>query len=146
MDLFQSAENQMVIGIDISSHDVIMMALQKAGSEVIDVTGKVKKISLDDDDDSAQVQQFHDTFHAHIKGLNADQIGVLKRIRKGKFTAGATSFKTEALIQNYRETLVQIVTSPKLKAFLKKHPLPFSPPNKYQEKAFGVAWYLLHQD
>ena len=145
MDLFQSSSNQTVIGIDISSHDVVIMALQQSDSEVIDLTGKTKKFSLDDDDDAAQIQAFHDSFHAHLDGFDAHQIAVLKRIRKGKFTASATSFKLEALIQNYRSKSVQVVPSTTVKAFLKKEPLPFSPPNKYQEKAFGLAWYLLHQ-
>ncbi len=144
-DLFSSNSNAVSIGIDISSSTAVFMVLRNSDSGVTDITGDVKKISMEDDESSADIQKMHEELHAHFDAIKPQKIGILRRSRKGKFAASAASFKVEAMIQNYKGLDVEIISGPTVKAFLKKNPLPFAPKHKYQEKAFGMAWYLLRK-
>lgn len=144
-DLFSGSSSGIYCGIDINSSEIVFTLLNDDGGEITDVTGKVKKMSCDDDDIAANLHDFQERLHAFFDDVKPKAIGILKRNRKGKFAASAVSFKLEALIQSYRTVNVGIVSAPTLKAFLKKNELPLAPAHKYQEKALGVAWYLLNK-
>ena len=106
-----------------------------------------RKIKLGDDESSALVKSFYDSFVNFVKDNHIDRIVVKKRAKKGKMAGGSVSFKLEGLIQLNGICEVLFVSGQKIAASNKK--FPFVIPdgmNRYQENAFMAASVYLRDN
>lgn len=133
------------IGIDIDKTRAIFFALEKAADGTVsNITGKTKTITLKDDTDQQAVLDFLRESHAYLAGIQAGTIAIKARQTKGKFSASPLSFKLEALLQAYPESIVKLIAPATVAAFYKKNEFPVTPDHNYQEDAARIAFYLLH--
>nr|WP_315150140.1 DUF3010 family protein [uncultured Flavobacterium sp.] len=134
-----------VCAIEIKSNKIIFFVLEKdSNSELIESTGKIKSIILDDDHNHTQVIDFIDTVHSHFNSLEIDKIVILSRSSKGQFSSSGISFKLEGLIQAYKNKTVEFVSPKTLIAFYKKNTLTINPQFGYQMDALRLAFYTLN--
>ncbi|MDD5361080.1 MAG: DUF3010 family protein [Ignavibacteria bacterium] len=132
------------IGIDISGTEAILVALSKDRlGNVSEIQTDVKKIKLNNDQDSSDVIEFRDLIHTYFDGIGPDKIGIIKRNCKGTHSASPLSFKLEGLIQCYGSSQITFVHPLTLKAFYKNEPLPLKSKYNYQLDALQIAYYLL---
>ena len=133
-----------VCGVDLKASEAIVLVIDgtKENFEIID-TG-VKKITLSDTNNSADVQTFKETFHSFVKNYNIDKIGIKKRKTKGQFAGGATSFKIEGIIQLSKDSTVELIAPTSISATIKKEPPPAaSQLFAYQKGSYETAYTLL---
>lgn len=128
-------------GIDIKGSSCIFLALSgsKENFEVLDCP---KKIDLEDSSDATQVRKFLSQISTIFQELSCDSIIIKKRLEKGKFAGGPTSFKIEGLIQIATSSHVALIAGPALKRTIKDAP-PLPQISKYQESAFYAAYSAL---
>jgi hypothetical protein len=133
-----------VCGVDLKASEAIVLVIDgtKENFEIID-TG-VKKITLGDTNNSADVQTFKETFHSFVKNNNIDKIGIKKRKTKGQFAGGATSFKIEGIIQLSKDSTVELIAPISISSTIKKEPPPAaSQLFAYQKSSYETAYTLL---
>jgi hypothetical protein len=134
-----------VCAIEIKSNKIIFVVLEKdSDNEIIESTGKVKSIVLDDDHNHTQVIDFIETIHSHFNSLEIDKIVILSRSSKGQFSSSGISFKLEGFIQAYKNKPVEFVSPKTLIAFYKKNTLSITPQFSYQSEASKLAYYILN--
>lgn len=133
-----------VLGIEIKGNCVIFCALEQNG-KVTDVTGKMTKLELKDDENSEEIHEFVDVVHSHFDNMQFDKIAILKRAKslKAKFPPSPISFKLEGLIQTYKQSAITFVAPQTIRAFFKKNGNDFKPKYNYQESCSELAVYLL---
>ena len=136
-----------VIGIQISSNEVILVVLTKEDNEVVQ-SKESAKFKLDDHNDSKQVKQFRDQINVAFDTIKPDKIGILSRNAKAKrMPPSPISFKLEGIIQLYEKTEIDFVWPQTLQAYFKKKEAPETGPEMaYQKDAFNVAYFLLNQN
>lgn len=133
-----------VIGIDIDKSKAIFYVLEKnSDGEIIQLNAGLKSLSMTNDTDNVQVRVFKTGIHEFFDEIKPQEISMLSRQTKGRFKAASVSFKIEGLIQCYDKIEVQFVSPQTVKAFAKKHPLPFQLDFNYQEGAAQLAYYLI---
>ena len=121
------------LGIEIKSSTCIMVLLESA-----DVLKSEFKIDLQDPYDSESVKQFYGEVKAWVDSHAPDCVIIKKRLEKGKFAGGASSFKIEGLIQLASSAPVKLVGGPELNRLAKKvEAMPKI--KKYQEQAYLAA-------
>ncbi|MDD7986478.1 DUF3010 family protein [Lentisphaera marina] len=121
------------LGIEIKSSTCVLVVLESA-DEIKEAT----KIELEDSYDSVCVQSFFEHLKAWLETTNADVISIKKRLEKGKFAGGASSFKIEGLVQLASSVPVKLVAGPELNRLAKSvDTLPAM--KKYQEQAYLAA-------
>ena len=127
-------------GIDIKSSTCILLALtgSKDSYEVLDLP---KKIEIKDPSNTDQIRDFLTQVTELFTELNPDEIVIKKRLEKGKFAGGPSSFKIETLIQVASQAPTSLISGPELKRVKTKATLPKIP--KYQEDAFYAAYSVL---
>lgn len=127
-------------GIELSSHDAIVVVLDGNRSQWVLVDVDPRKISIPDDEDAAQIRAFKDAFHAFVRHHGIDRIIIKKRAKNGKFAGGPTSFKMEGLIQLV-EACDVVLTAPQTIAKVQKscHEDVPSELKQYQTGAFYTA-------
>lgn len=132
------------LGIDISGNTAILCALEES-DDLTDITGKMTKVELKNDEDSKEVQAFKDVLHSLFNEMQFDLIGILKRPKslRAKFPVSPISFKLEGLIQTYREVEITFVAPQTLSAYYRKNKLGISPKYAYQRSATELAYFLL---
>ena len=134
------------IGIDIDKKRAICFAIEKDDQGTyINLTGKFKYLEITDDHNNSEIQDFQSTIHTFFDNINPDNIAIVTRQTKGKFTSSPFSFKLEGLIQCYKKREIQFVSKQTLNAFYKKNPFTISFDNNYQESAVKLANYLLNK-
>lgn len=134
------------LGIEIKGNCAIFCAIEyKQG--VTDLTGKMKKLELANDEDSQEIKEFIDVVHAYFDKMQFDRIGIIKRSKslKAKFPPSPISFKVEGLIQTYLDIDMEFIAPQTLRAFYKKNDFDFSPKHAYQKSAAELAYYLLEK-
>ena len=131
-----------ICGIEIDKNQAILMSIEEYTDGTIEVTNDLKKISLENDEDSKSVWDFIDLVKSLLDTICPDKIGIIKLNKKGMYTVGLISTKIEALIQTYPKEIVFI--SPKtLNTFYSKNIFPLNSKLKYQKPALELAYYLL---
>jgi hypothetical protein len=133
-----------VLGIEIKGNTAIFCALEN-NEEINDLTGKMTKLELKDDENSEEVHEFVDVLHSHFDNMQFDKIAVLKRSKslKAKFPPSPISFKLEGLIQTYKESKITFIAPQTIRAFFKKNSNDFKPKYAYQSACSELAIYLL---
>ncbi len=133
-----------VLGIEIKGNSAIFCALEKNGA-INDLTGKMTKLELKDDENSEEVHEFIDIIHSHFDNMQFDKIAILKRPKslKAKFPPSPISFKLEGLIQTYKAAEINFIAPQTIRAYFKKHKNSFKPKYGYQSASSELAIYLL---
>ena len=132
------------LGIDIAGNTAVFCAIEE-NSEIKDITGKMTKLELKDDESSLEVHEFVDVVHSFLKDHQFDKIAIIKRAKslKAKFPVSPISFKLEGLIQTYKESEIMFVSPQTISAYFKKNQNLFKPKYGYQKSASDLAYYLL---
>jgi hypothetical protein len=136
-----------IIAIQIEGLRMNLAVFEKNESDVIDTTGKVKYLELDENHDSITTKIFMNVIHRHFDSIDATKIAIIKRNAnaKGIHKPSPVSFKVEALIQLYEKQNVELISPLTIKAFFKKNTQPILNSNlKYQKDVFELANYLIH--
>jgi len=134
------------LGIDINGNTAVFCAIEE-NCGIFDITGKMTKLELKDDESSQEVHEFVDVVHSHFNEMQFDRIGILKRAKslKAKFPVSPISFKLEGLIQTYKESEIKFIAPQTISAYFKKKERVFKPKFAYQESAANLAYYLLEK-
>lgn len=134
------------LGIDINGNTAVFCAIEENGC-IADITGKMTKLELKDDERSQEVHEFVDVVHSHLNEMKFDKIGILKRAKslKAKFPVSPISFKLEGLIQTYKDSEIQFIAPQTISAYFKKNQRVFKPKYAYQDSAANLAYYLLKE-
>ncbi|MWK58356.1 DUF3010 family protein [Pseudomonas otitidis] len=129
-----------ICGVELKGSEAIIALLEKKDTGYAHLNIEPRKIKLGDDESSAHVKSFFETFQNLIRQHEIDLIIIKKRAHKGQMAGGAISFKMESLIQLNGIAEVRFETGQGIAAAEKKSPfeLPESL-NKYQEDAFKSA-------
>ena len=133
-----------VLGIEIRGNCANFCAIEDIG-DLLDITGKTKKIELKDDENSEEVHEFVDVIHSHFDSMQFDRIAIIKRAKslKTKFPPSPISFKLEGLIQTYKDSEIEFIAPQSIRAFFKKNQFDFKPKYSYQKASSELAIYLL---
>ena len=132
------------LGIDINGNTAVFCSVEENDS-IVDITGKMTKLELKDDESSQEVYEFVDVIHSHFNEMQFDKIAILKRAKslKAKFPVSPISFKLEGLIQTYKESEIDFIAPQTISAYFKKNQKVFKPKYAYQNSAADLAYYLL---
>ena len=133
-----------VLGIEIRGNCAVFCAVEENGGYK-DITGKMTKLELKDDESSEEVHEFVDIIHSHFDSMQFDRIAIIKRAKslRAKFPPSPISFKLEGLIQLYKDSKIEFVAPQTLRAFYKKNEKDFKPKFGYQASCSELAIYLL---
>ena len=132
------------LGIDINGNTAVFCSVEE-NNGIVDITGKMTKLELKDDESSQEVYEFVDVIHSHFNEMQFDKIAILKRAKslKAKFPVSPISFKLEGLIQTYIESEIDFIAPQTISAYCKKNQKVFKPKYAYQNSAADLAYYLL---
>ncbi len=135
-----------VLGIEIKGSTVIFCAVEE-NTKLIDITGKMTKLELKDDENGEEIHEFVDVLHSHFDEMQFDRIAIIKRAKslKAKFPPSPISFKLEGLIQMYKEKEIEFIAPQSIRAFLKKKQNTFNPKYSYQKSCSDLTFYLLRK-
>ncbi|MAD42009.1 MAG: hypothetical protein CL623_06415 [Arcobacter sp.] len=127
-----------VCAVELKSNYTVLTLVDYSSDDIIDyIDLKIKKITLEDDEDKNSVLKYLDEINSFFKNNNVEKILIKKRSKKGAFSGGAVSFKMEGLIQIYSDVEVKLVTSQSISSYEKKNNIIFpSELKKYQEQSF----------
>lgn len=129
-------------GIEIAARRVIFVFLRRDGTSLVDITGKLAQLKIDNADDPQQVRRFCRSAHAAFDRMGPERIAILGRKKKGHFASGGTTFKLEGLLQLYPRIDVAIVDPATLRQFAKDCRPAVAPRFAYQKNAYLLACYL----
>ena len=125
-----------ICGIELKANNAILVLLEE--KEFIDL--KIKKITLEDDENQENIRKFCNEFLSFLEQNDVEKVVIKKRAKKGNFAGGAVTFKMEGLIQLNPLCKVELISAQSISSFEKKNMIEF--PNslkKYQEQAFLSA-------
>ncbi|WP_426116166.1 DUF3010 family protein [Pseudomonas sp. DSP3-2-2] len=129
-----------ICGVEIKGSEAIfaLATLQHGGIEHLPLA--IKKIALEDDDESANVKAFATQIASFVRQNGVSHIVIKKRSKKGEFAGGPTTFKIETIFQLLSDCEVTLMSPQTINAQNKKHDfaLPASL-NKYQHEAYKAA-------
>ena len=134
-----------VCAVELKSNYTVLTLVDYSSDDIIDyIDLKIKKITLEDDEDKNSVLKYLYKINSFFKNNNVEKILIKKRSKKGAFSGGAVSFKMEGLIQIYTDAEVKLVTSQSISSYEKKNNIIFPPElKKYQEQSFlTILTYL----
>ncbi|MGZ0706438.1 DUF3010 family protein [Pseudomonas piscis] len=129
-----------ICGIEIKGSEAIFALASLEGGTLEHQPIAVKKITLEDDDEAANVRAFANQVRDFIREQGITRIAIKKRSKKGEFAGGPTTFKIEGVFQLLDNCEVTLLSPQTLTAQHKKHgfELPASL-NKYQHEAYKAA-------
>ena len=132
------------LGIEINGNCAIFCAIEESNN-ISEITGKMTKLELKDDESSDEVHQFVDVICSYFDDAKFDRIGIIKRMKslKAKFPVSPISFKLEGLIQTYKLKDIEFISPQTIRAYFKKNTIGFKPKYAYQNSAAELAFYLL---
>ena len=133
-----------VLGIEIKGNTAIFCAVEE-DVNLNDITGKMTKLELKNDENGEELHEFVDVLHSHFDEMQFDRIAIIKRAKslRAKFPPSPISFKLEGLIQMYKGKEIEFIAPQSIRAFLKKTPNTFHPKYNYQQSCSDLAFYLL---
>ncbi|WP_409299211.1 DUF3010 family protein [Pseudomonas sp. KCJK8993] len=129
-----------ICGIEIKGSEAIFALASLQGGTLEHQAIAVKKITLEDDDEAANVRTFAAQVRDFVREQGITRIAIKKRSKKGEFAGGPTTFKIEGVFQLLENCEVTLLSPQTLTAQHKKHgyELPASL-NKYQHEAYKAA-------
>lgn len=129
-----------VCGIEIKGSEAIIAIADLQGGQFLHVPTETKRIALAGDEDAANVRSFADLVAGFMRDSKILNVAVKKRVKKGEFAGGPTTFKIEGVLQLLKECSVELVSAQTIAAQDRRHsfPIPASL-NKYQAEAFRTA-------
>lgn len=129
-----------ICGIEIKGSEAIFALATRQQDGVGHLPLAIKKIGLEDDDESANVKAFAQQIAGFVRENGISHIAIKKRSKKGEFAGGPTTFKIETIFQLLPDCTVTLLSPQTINAQNKKHDfaLPDSL-NKYQHEAFKAA-------
>lgn len=133
-----------ICAIDLKANNTILVVLEKNNDEIEYIDLKIKKIELEDDEIQENIISYSLAINEFLKENKIEQVLIKKRAKKGSFSGGANTFKTEAIIQLNSVCKVELISAQTINAFEKKNSIGF--PNnlkKYQEQAYLSALTFL---
>jgi hypothetical protein len=131
-----------ICGIEIDKNQAIIMSIERYDDDTIEVTDDLKKIVLENDEESQSIWDFIELVKSLLDTICPEIIGIIKLNKKGLYPVGAISSKVEALIQTYNKEIVFVAPST-LKTYFSKNALPLNSKHKYQKPALELAYFLL---
>ena len=129
-----------ICGIEIKGSEAIIAVASLNQQTLSHVPLNTKKITLDDDDEAANVKVFAAQVRAFVLENGIERIAIKKRSKKGEFAGGPTTFKIEGVFQLLEGCEVTLLSPQTINAQSKKH--DFALPttlNKYQHEAYKAA-------
>ncbi|MCG6573247.1 DUF3010 family protein [Pseudomonas sp. AF32] len=129
-----------ICGIEIKGSEAIIAVASLDQQGLSHVALNTKKITLDDDDETANVKAFATQVRAFVGQNGIERIAIKKRSKKGEFAGGPTTFKIEGIFQLLEGCDVTLLSPQTINAQYKKHDfvLPATL-NKYQHEAYKAA-------
>ncbi|WP_070138424.1 DUF3010 family protein [Crocinitomix algicola] len=133
------------LGIEIKGRKVIIVALEKVGGVITDITGTYKPIELENDTEAQNLRMFKDTLLACFDNFSPDAIVIKYRNPKGKGDRAPSpiSFKIEGIIQLYEHCPILMVFPQTISAYFKKNRISLNAKYTYQNDALKYAYYYL---
>ncbi|MDY7535864.1 DUF3010 family protein [Pseudomonas sp. Bout1] len=129
-----------ICGIEIKGSEAIIAVASLDAQALGHVALATKKISLEDDDEAANVKAFAAQVSAFVRENSITHVAIKKRSKKGEFAGGPTTFKIEGVFQLLEGVEVTLLSPQTINAQNKKH--DFALPatlNKYQHEAYKAA-------
>lgn len=129
-----------ICGIEIKGHEAIFALATRQQDGVGHLPLAIRKIGLEDDDESANVKAFAARIASFVQENGISRIVIKKRGKKGEFAGGPTTFKIETVFQLLPDCEVMLLSPQTINAQHKKYDfaLPASL-NKYQHEAYKAA-------
>jgi len=126
-------------GIELKSNEARIASIEigETGDYNL-IAVQTKKIKLSDSKSQAATKAFREAFNTFFQENNFNKIGIKERMRKGKFSGGADSFKMEGILQTL-DYPIEILHTATVKAKIKDKTLRTEEINAYQEEALKVA-------
>ncbi|RLA83297.1 MAG: DUF3010 domain-containing protein [Epsilonproteobacteria bacterium] len=133
-----------ICGVELKSNNVIVSIIDTANNDINYIDIKVKKLSLNDDQNQTSIVSFKNQIDNFIQENTIDKIVIKKRAKKGNFAGGVITFKIESIIQLNSHCKVEFVTAQAITKYLKNNDVKFPDGlNKYQEQAYLSTLILL---
>lgn len=129
-----------ICGIEIKGSEAIFALATRQQGDVEHLPLAIKKIGLEEDDESANVKAFAAQIASFVRENGISHLVIKKRSKKGEFAGGPTTFKIETVFQLLTDCDVTLLSPQTINAQNKKHnfALPASL-NKYQHEAYKAA-------
>ena len=129
-----------ICGIEIKGSEAIFAMATRQQGDIEHLPLAIKKIGLEDDDESANVKAFAAQIASFVRENGISHLVIKKRSKKGEFAGGPTTFKIETVFQLLTDCDVTLLSPQTINAQNKKHnfALPASL-NKYQHEAYKAA-------
>jgi hypothetical protein len=129
-----------VCGVEIKGSEALFAVATRASGALEHLPLAIKKIALDDDDESANVKAFASRIAAFVRENDIQHITIKKRSKKGEFAGGPTTFKIETIFQLLDGCEVTLLSPQTINAQFKKHAFDLPAAlNKYQHEAYKTA-------
>jgi len=130
-----------VCGVELKSNFAIVSVLEFENDDIVDyIDLKIKKITLEDDEDCNSVKEFLNQFNQFLEGNKISKVFVKKRSKKGAFSGGAISFKMEGVIQLNSICNIELLSAQTISSYEKKNNIEYpSKLTKYQKQSYLTA-------
>lgn len=133
-----------ICGIELKANNTILSIIQTDEQKVIYVNNKVKKLTLDDDENKSSLLKYQDKLDQFLEENKVEKVALKKRAKKGTFAGGSVTFKVETMIQLNTVCDVELVTSQAISKYTKKNEVIIPEKlNKYQEQAYFSSLLLV---
>ncbi|MFJ4141774.1 DUF3010 family protein [Pseudomonas sp. NPDC089734] len=129
-----------ICGVEIKGSEALFALATRQNSGISHLPLAIKKIALEDDDESDNVKAFAAQVASFVRENGISHIAIKKRSKKGEFAGGPTTFKIETVFQLLADCSVTLVSPQTINAQHRKH--DFALPdtlNKYQHEAYKTA-------
>ena len=139
-----------ICGVELKGNDAIVCLMQLEHGLYSLPDCRVRRIAISDSSSREQLVKFQFDFNKLMQDYQVDTVVIRKRMTKGKFAGGSTSFKLEAAIQLIDELDVILMSSTQTKEALKKShvSLNFKETGlkQFQEVSFTTAFAYLESN
>lgn len=126
-----------ICGVELKANTMIFTIVEVENSEVTYIDTKIKKITLENDENKTSIVEFKNSIDILLQNNNIEKLIIKKRAKKGNFAGGAITFKMEAIIQLNNICDVEFVSGQAISKYQKQNELILPTKlNKYQEQAY----------
>ncbi|KPB72638.1 DUF3010 family protein [Pseudomonas cannabina] len=129
-----------ICGVEIKGSEAIFALATRQNGSIEHLPLATKKLALEDDDEAANVKTFAAQLAGFVRENGVSHVVIKKRMKKGEFAGGPTTFKIETIFQLMSDCEVLLISPQTVNAQNKKH--NFALPdtlNKYQHEAYKAA-------
>ncbi|KPC24764.1 Uncharacterized protein ABJ99_3063 [Pseudomonas syringae pv. cilantro] len=129
-----------ICGVEIKGSEAIFALATRQNGSIEHLPLATKKLALEDDDEAANVKTFATQLAGFVRENGVSHVVIKKRMKKGEFAGGPTTFKIETIFQLMSDCEVLLISPQTVNAQNKKH--TFALPhtlNKYQHEAYKAA-------